>query len=147
MSVLLSGIQRFCVHDDPGIRTTAFLKGCHLHCPWCSNPESMDFGVEYRVSGEKCIREAHGCMIRGDCPAVRGGSVDCRDYEKCTIGAVSRYGEEMGCEELCERLLRDRSYYGKDGGVTFSGGEALLQARELEPLIRALAEEGISVCV
>jgi pyruvate formate lyase activating enzyme len=104
MGVKIGNIQRMCFQDGPGIRTTVFLKGCSLHCPWCSNPEN----VYVDENGE---------------------------------------GAEYEISELAELLKKDRAYWGAEGGVTFSGGEALLAAKELEPLWRQFAEENIHMAV
>lgn len=115
MSIRVTNIQRMCFDDGPGIRTTVFLKGCSLRCPWCSNPENLKFEKENYFIPERGKKGVYG-----------------KDYEP---------------EELLEELLKDRKYWGADGGVTFSGGEALLQAQELESLWRMLKAEGIHLAV
>ncbi len=111
--VLVTNIQRMCFHDGPGIRTTVFLKGCNLHCPWCANPENISPSVqEYELDGRKGV-----------------------------------YGKIYSCVELLEEVLKDRAYYGDDGGVTFSGGEPLLQISKLSPLLERLKELGISTAI
>ncbi len=113
MKVIVSNIQRFCLHDGPGIRTTVFFKGCNLKCPWCSNPENIDFEVqEYFKDGEKNV-----------------------------------YGKEISLENLEKEILKDKDYYEKEGGVTFSGGEPLLQFKNIEPLLKNLKEKDINICV
>ena len=109
--VLVSNIQRFSLQDGPGIRTTVFLKGCSLHCPWCSNPETISHQPE---------------------PFLKDGQVlECGTYYSNV--------------ELYEILMRDRIYY-ENGGVTFSGGEPLLQVRRYEDLLKKLKEEDIHLC-
>ncbi len=115
MSIRVTNIQRMCFDDGPGIRTTVFLKGCSLHCPWCSNPET--------ISGEKQEYHRQGQAERGI------------------------YGKDYEAEELLEELLKDRRFWGKEGGITFSGGEALLQAERLEPVWKKLKKEGIHLAV
>lgn len=128
-SILITNIQRFSLHDGPGIRTTVFLKGCSLYCPWCSNPENI--------------------------------SAELQSYEK--EGEKGTYGKYCTSEELIKECLKDRVFYegelGPDqwnirkveqitdvpGGVTFSGGEPLLQIQALVPVISALHEEGVHV--
>lgn len=110
--ILLTKIQRFSIHDGPGIRTTIFLKGCALKCPWCSNPENIHgFPENYRKDGEQGI-----------------------------------YGYYLGCDEIYFELMRDVVFY-KDGGITYSGGEPLLQVVKLEPLMKRLKANGIHQCM
>lgn len=112
-AIIASNIQRMCFHDGPGIRTTVFLKGCNLHCPWCSNPENINFFQE----------------------------------EYCIDGKTGTYGREYSGEELLNIILKDQLFWQEDGGVTFSGGEALLQAAALESVFMALQEKGIHMAV
>lgn len=112
-SVLVTNIQRMCFHDGPGIRTTVFLKGCNLHCPWCANPENISASPrEYELDGRKGV-----------------------------------YGDYYSTDEILTELLKDRVYYADGGGVTFSGGEPLLQIAKLIPLLQKLQELGISTAV
>lgn len=132
MSILLTNIQRFSLHDGPGIRTTVFLKGCSLRCPWCSNPENLtQFPQAFIKDGVSGI-----------------------------------YGKYYETDELVKECLKDKSFYRGiindpmmwtitdeadveklPGGVTFSGGEALLQAEALVPAISSLHDEEIHVTV
>lgn len=123
--ILITNIQRFSLHDGPGIRTTVFLKGCSLRCPWCSNPENLDCNIQ---------------------PYIENG------VEKF-------YGRYYTCEELYQEIMKDRKYYRGNikeycirneeniadlpGGITFSGGESLLQIEALVPLCEKLKEEHI----
>ena len=119
---LITEVQRFSVHDGPGIRTTVFFKGCPLRCAWCHNPECISPSPEELFYPEKCI----GC---GKC------------REGCFAGARVPCGRRIGQAELMRLILADRPYYGQDGGVTFSGGEPLLQADFL-PCQRKCITEG-----
>ncbi len=131
-SILLTNIQRFSLHDGPGIRTTVFLKGCSLRCPWCSNPENF---------------ESHQ-----------------QNYIK--DGIEGTYGKYYSPAELIVECLKDKYFYegtlnSSDlwnittadkidllpGGVTFSGGEALLQIGALAPVIEELHRQGIHIAV
>lgn len=131
-NILLTNIQRFSLHDGPGIRTTVFLKGCSLRCPWCSNPENL---------------EPHPQKYTKD-------------------GIEGTYGKYYSVSELVKECLKDKNFYdGKlsspdlwnitnpeqidqlPGGVTFSGGEALLQAEALVPVCFSLHEAGIHIAV
>lgn len=111
--LLVTNIQRMCMHDGPGIRTTIFLKGCNLHCPWCANPENISFARE--------------------------------TYKK--DARVGVYGEYYSGEELLQEILKDRMFYGDDGGVTFSGGEPLMHISRLGNLFEMLKEEEIAIAV
>lgn len=125
---LITEVQRFSVHDGPGIRTTVFFKGCPLRCAWCHNPECISPQPEELFYPEKCI----GC---GKC------------REGCFAGARVPCGRQIGQAELMRLILADRPYYGQDGGVTFSGGEPLLQADFLLPVLRDCRAAGISVAL
>lgn len=105
---LIADIQRASIHDGPGLRTTVFFKGCPLKCRWCHNPESISFEPEIMHYPEKCI----GC---GMCE------------KGCFSGAKVICGKEYTACELLAEIIRDKEYYGCDGGVTFSGGEPLFQ--------------------
>lgn len=105
-NAIVTDIQRFSVHDGPGIRTTVFLKGCPLRCEWCHNPECISFESENMFYPEKCI----GC---GKCT------------EGCYSGARVKCGKMMSTDDVMSEILLDRSYYGNDGGITVSGGEPL----------------------
>lgn len=128
MTGLISDIQRFCIHDGPGIRTTVFFKGCPLHCAWCHNPECISFQPEILHYPGKCI----GC---GMCEAG------------CFSGAKVVCGREMTADEVMEQILQDKDYYGTDGGVTFSGGEPLAQKEFLKTVIAKCKEQGIPCAI
>jgi len=145
-------IQRFSLHDGPGIRTTVFLKGCTLRCRWCHNPESLSAEKELVFVAEKCI----GCGACFEaCPTgalslVEGqrryDAVKCRLCGKCAeacfAGALELEGRDVTVEEVVEEVLRDRIFYETSGGgVTLSGGEPLMQADfAAEVLARCRAE-------
>lgn len=113
MTIRVTNIQRFCLQDGPGIRTTVFLKGCSIHCPWCANPENLQHGMqEYKTENKRGI-----------------------------------YGKDYDVESLKKELLKDRKYWKNGGGITFSGGEALLWIQEIEPLLKELKSEGIHLAV
>ena len=183
-------IERFAIHDGPGIRTTVFLQGCPLRCAWCANPESQTIGPKLFHLGAKCV--GCGACVRA-CPhkaisiSETAGEDDCDggneqvqtaegiqshlkkqdghrgvgiivNREKCVgCGACTRVcpaaamqisGKWMGEEEIYEEVMKDEDYYrSSNGGVTFSGGEALLHYDKLEALIKKLKQKGISVAV
>lgn len=153
-------IQRFSIHDGPGIRTTVFFKGCHMRCLWCHNPESHEALPELMFFDNKCI----GC---GKCmelchknahSIVEGKHVFqlsyCRTCDKkalcaenCAAQAIKLCGQEFTAEELMEQVLLDKSFYQTEGGVTLSGGEALLQTEFLTEFLPLCKENEISVCM
>ncbi len=121
---IVADIQRASIHDGPGIRTTVFLKGCPLHCAWCHNPECIQFQPQVMFYPEKCI----GC---GQCE------------KGCFAGAKVICGKEMTVAQVMDEVLQDKSYYGTEGGVTFSGGEAMAQKQFLSELLDAARAEHI----
>lgn len=120
--VTIFDIKRFAVHDGPGIRTTVFMKGCPLRCAWCHNPESQ---------------------------AMKQVSVDItRKLNGTSVPGKKIYGEQMEVDQLMEKVLRDVHFYEEsEGGVTFSGGEPLMQAEGLLELLEACKTHGLHTCV
>lgn len=151
-------IMRFSTRDGPGIRTTVFLKGCPLACLWCHNPESQSTAAELLLRPNLCIA-CGACAVV--CPAgairMQGGSplTDrslCRVcgacVEACTADARSLVGHSMGVDEVLNEVLRDRVVYGESGGgVTFSGGEPLMQPGFLLALLQASRACGLHTTV
>ncbi len=147
-------IQRFCVHDGPGVRTVIFFKGCPLRCLWCCNPESQNREPELMYESGKCI----GCGTCASlCPAAalllteKGVDIlreNCSLCGSCAAAcpstALNISGREISVDEAAELLLRDKDYYAMSGGgVTFSGGEASVQADFITELACRLKAEGI----
>ena len=126
ISAIITEIERFSVHDGPGIRTVIFLKGCPLKCAWCHNPECISFEKQTLIYKEKCI----GC---GKCA------------DGCFAGARVECGREMSTYDVMIEVLADRSYYGELGGVTISGGEPLAHRDFTSALIDACHAENIRV--
>jgi len=119
---LIFDIKRFTVHDGPGIRTTVFFKGCPLNCVWCHNPESISPKQE---------------------TAIRRITFDGREIER-----RETIGQFYSKEELIREIMKDRVFYDEsDGGVTFSGGEPLMQHVFLKEAIIACREKGIHVAL
>jgi pyruvate formate lyase activating enzyme len=150
-------IKHYAIHDGPGIRTTVFLKGCPLDCAWCHNPESKRPQPEFMWWPTRCI----GCRscVEG-CPegAVAIGDrlvideelcVGCGScVEGCYAEALELVGGEMSVEEVMEEVRRDSEFYRESGGgVTFSGGEPLMQPAFLAELLAACKGEGLHTAV
>lgn len=144
MKPFITNIQRFCVHDGPGIRTTVFFKGCSLHCPWCANPENINFEQQVFVMKEKCQKS---CKRIFRCSFYLDGYIEKNDISNCVYGVFDLIGKQYSEEELYREIMKDVPYYQKDGGVTFSGGEALLFLEQYESMIVKLHEDGINICV
>lgn len=129
-------IQRFSVHDGPGIRTTVFLKGCPLRCQWCHNPEGLHAQIQLKYQKDLCI----GC---GLC----GARETQEDAQRCPSGALSICGRHAAPEEVIREVMKDAVFYGADGGITLSGGECLLQPDFAAEILRLAKAEGISTAV
>jgi len=148
MGVLISNIQRFSLQDGPGIRTTAFLMGCSLRCPWCCNPENLEANRRAFVRPSRCARTAGSCRFNPQCPALEEGRpLALEDVGACPIGAIGIYGREYTEDELVAAMLADRPFYQDGGGVTWSGGEALLQANALALAMARLHGQHIDQCM
>lgn len=110
-TVCISNIQRCCMEDGPGIRTTIFLKGCLLRCPWCANPENMSLDLdECWSNGKKIVKK-------------------------------------IGIDEILSEVLKDREYYSFEGGVTFSGGDPLVNINAIGELLDLLKKNDINLCI
>jgi pyruvate formate lyase activating enzyme len=159
-------IQRFSIHDGPGVRTTVFLKGCPLRCIWCHNPESKEEKPEISFYDEKCL-------LCGACAAVcpegrhvigrkngdengavqhrynREGCLRCgRCGEVCPPGALSVIGRTAGVEDVIAEVKRDEPFYkNSGGGMTLSGGEPFFQAEFTLALLALARKEKIHTCV
>ena len=140
--MLISDIQRFCMHDGPGIRTTVFFKGCPLQCAWCHNPETQSFQKELLFYKDKCI----GCGSCNDCREET-----CMICGKCAENCPAKAREIVGTSysplELLEEIQKDAAFYEETGGVTFSGGECMAQIAPLEEILKLCKEKGIHTAV
>ena len=156
MKLKVTEIQRFCMHDGPGIRTTVFLKGCPLRCAWCHNPETQKIKSELLFYPNKCIvckacemscpnaahtlKEKHlidreKCVLCGKC------------VEHCPTSALEICGKEMSIEAILSVVAKDQAFYGTDGGITLSGGEPFTQGEAAIALLKACKEQGFSTAV
>ena len=146
MTGTIFNIQRFCTDDGPGIRTTVFFKGCNLHCAWCHNPESQQGRAQMMYFKNKCT----GCgKCKEKCP---NGFEFCTLCGRCTIycpnDAREICGKEYSADEVLAEIIKDKAYYeNSGGGVTFSGGECMLQIDFLEEMLKKCKENGIRTAV
>lgn len=158
-------IQRFTVHDGPGIRTEFFLKGCTLRCRWCGNPESYIKKPQIGIFSNKCIG-TEGCadcitacpegneemFVISDDKIVgidRDKCTNCtKCYDACPSDAMKLWGKEMDVSAAMEVIRKDKSFYQENnGGVTISGGEALMHPEFVSEVFTECQREGIHTCV
>ena len=156
--LIVFDIQKFALHDGPGIRTTVFLKGCPLNCVWCHNPESKR-GLPQLAYLEK------NCVFCGRCKEVCGQGVhtvlekshktnyslciQCGKCENaCLNHALKIYGKKMDSEEIMKTVLKDRDFFERSGGgLTVSGGEPMVQFEGLIQLLKEAKGKGLHVCL
>jgi glycyl-radical enzyme activating protein len=151
-------VQRFSVHDGPGIRTTVFFKGCSLSCLWCHNPESQGPSSEISFNPGRCIacgRCAEACPQ--ECHSVMNGlhtfdrqhCNECMDcVTVCPSGALRAVSRSMTLEDVLAIVVKDLAYYEHSGGgVTLSGGEPMLQPEAALSLLRRLKDSGLHTCL
>lgn len=151
---LILRIERTSIHDGQGLRTVVFFKGCPLRCQWCSTPESHNMIIEKGYLPNRCI----GCGICIEsCPedalTMDNGKILISDekckmsllcYDKCAQSAYKKYGNSMSVDELLKEIAKDEIfYYHSNGGVTFSGGEPLMQPDFLAEIMKLCKQRGI----
>ncbi len=154
---LIFNVQKFCVNDGPGIRTTVFFKGCPLRCKWCHNPESHLCKPELFYDAEKCV----GCARCSEvCPKKAHTFEDIHKInnqeciscgacaDECSAGAIELIGKKMTAQEIIDEVLKDKVFYDDSGGgITLSGGEPLMQFDFAFDLLRQAKQNGIHTCV
>ncbi|MBW2611913.1 MAG: glycyl-radical enzyme activating protein [Deltaproteobacteria bacterium] len=151
---IIFDIKRYAIHDGPGIRTTVFLKGCPLECPWCHNPEGIDKDprVVYRknicIVCRACIEACPGQALSLTPDGVHTDSARCRHcgacVDACPSGARERVGTIETVQSLFDIIKKDVAFYETSGGgVTFSGGEPLVQADFLLEILQICGREDI----
>ena len=149
-------IQRFCMHDGPGVRTTVFLKGCPLRCAWCHNPETQRTEKELLFYNKKCIfcgACAEACQRNvhtlGETHEIRRENCDACGacVGVCPTAALQICGRRMTVSGILEEIKKDAAFYGDAGGVTVSGGEPFMQPEGLFALLSACRSEGIGTAV
>ncbi len=150
----ITDLLSFSLNDGPGIRTTVFMKGCPLHCPWCHNPEAISREPQLLYAAAKCL----GCgACAAACPAGARGRdgalrrdhcVSCGScVPVCPAGANRLTGTQVTPEEIVERAVRDKPFFRSRGGVTFSGGEPLLQSDFVGAYEELLLARGVSCAI
>ena len=145
-------IQRYSIHDGPGIRTIAFLKGCPLSCLWCCNPESQNPKPEVMYQASRCIH-CGKCIKACQFGAIDPQNIGLVNHSVCTAcgecanvcptGALTMKGKRMTVEQVVQELKRDEINYRRSGGgITLSGGEPLVQSGFATELFKACQSKG-----
>lgn len=154
LTACIFNIQRYSIHDGPGIRTVVFFKGCPLKCLWCSNPESQKSSLELVLDKNKCAPSAD---CPNDCPhkvtdlfitkniEMENKSTDYTSCVKaCPLKALTVYGEHGTLDYVMKEIMKDKDFYEESGGgVTLSGGEVLMQHEFAIALLEKLKAQGI----
>ena len=154
---LIFDIKRFAVHDGSGLRTTVFFKGCPLRCKWCQNPEGLSpkkRPIYFKNSCIHCRRceefsQENQMTYKNDRPYFNleyDGNFD-NLVRMCPSGAIRYDSEEYDIESLIEKIKEDQVFFRQDGGVTFSGGEPLMQGEFLVEILKRCQEEGIHTAI
>lgn len=154
-------IQKFSIHDGPGIRTTVFLKGCPLRCKWCHNPEGLSREAEIEFEPTRCIMCTACAAVCPHTPPLhsfsedaghvfnRDGCIVCgRCIDACVAGALKFVGKEYTVSEVIKKVLSDKIFYETSGGgMTLSGGEPLSQPEFAISLLQAAKSEGLHTAI
>jgi len=158
MKATVFDIQRFSLHDGPGIRTTVFLKGCPLNCLWCHNPESKHGISELMFYKKRCIGcydcisacplGAHYLSEKGEHIINKDLCVVCGKCAEACTGALEMCGKEMTPEEVMAEVMKDMPFYkNSGGGLTVSGGEPLIKEDFVYALLEIAKSQGINTAI
>ena len=156
MTGIIFDLKRFAVHDGNGLRSTLFLKGCPLRCPWCQNPEGL-------VPQQMLWYRPNVCLQCGSCvSACRQNALSFADrvhvdhsacircgmcVDACPAAALELVGREITAQEAAKELLRDQVFFGENGGVTLSGGEVLSQWQFAAEVLGICKEAGVDTAI
>ncbi len=157
MKGTIFNIQKFCVNDGPGIRTTVFLKGCPLKCIWCHNPESQSEKQEIMFYKDKCVNCGrcaavceNGCHLfdNGVHKFARKNCIKCFECTKTGCEALEKVGREITTDEVIDEVLKDKIFYDNSGGgITLSGGEPLCQFDFSLEILKKAKENGLHTAI
>lgn len=158
MQATIFNIQKFCLHDGPGIRTTLFFKGCPLHCLWCANPESQLFikQITYNERNcrlcQKCIHKCNKHALSNENNLIKIDFHKCNQclecVSECEYDALKIEGYQQDIDTIILELLKDKDFYEEsNGGVTFSGGEVLYHIEAASEIAKRLKEENIHIAI
>lgn len=159
MKGIIFDIKKYAIHDGPGIRTTVFLKGCPLHCWWCHNPEGQSLEKEIFYNPEKCLDDCTDCIaacpyqaITKDNTGIAINKNKCKlsgeCAEACPTTALKVIGRRISADELLKEIEKDQIFYkNSKGGVTFSGGEPLVQVEFLDSALERCCRQDIHTVV
>jgi len=158
MQGIIFDIQRFALHDGPGIRTTVFIKGCPLLCKWCCNPESQEMKEQLAYDSKKCNNsldcvsvckpEAHSSLF-GYHRFNRSSCTSCGECANvCNNDALKFYGYRKTSDEIIKEVLKDKDYFrNSEGGLTLSGGDPLHQVLFSTEILKKAKAENIHTCI
>jgi pyruvate formate lyase activating enzyme len=158
MEGVVFDIQKFSLHDGPGIRTTVFLKGCPLRCRWCSNPESFRSETSLAYLEDRCI-SCFSCTEVCESGALQPGETGLevrhqlctacgKCIDRCPENALKLYGYRITPGAVLAEVLKDRAYYERSGGgLTLSGGEVLMQTDFALEVLQLAKAEGLHTCL
>ena len=156
MNGIIFDLKRFAVHDGSGIRSTLFLKGCPLRCPWCQNPEGLDLHPQLWYTPSTCL---HCSTCIPACPSQalsvgerihinRSSCTLCGAcVEACPTASLTLCGQTVTAQEAAGMLLRDRVFFGDNGGITLSGGEVLMQWQFAAEVLRLCKAQGADTAI
>ena len=158
MKGIIFDIQRFALHDGPGIRTTVFLKGCPLRCEWCCNPESLLIKPQLAWNDEKCThclkcidQCKHGVFqsLNGQLSVNFDKCIQCKEcLSVCLPNALKIYGYSIDSEQLLIEILKDKAYFeNSGGGITLSGGEPTNQFEFTLEMAKKIKNKHIHLCI